>query len=170
MKNIIYTAVVIFFMTTFSPAQVEKEIPRVIVDISEFDMKINKTELVSVVKVKGGDDIEPERRDTKLIEVQLIGKSPEDGFLTLYPNSFGLQYLLKNNNKLSMSKAWGIKYKDPGTAKLVELWNSNLSSSINLGVYKNKQFDIWFVCDIPKEVKEFYVLVPSLINTIIKTK
>jgi len=67
-------------------------------------------------------------------------------------------------NRLEISKAWGIRGKNLDTGKLIDNWASNPEYKANVGVQAGEDVSIWFAVVVPKNVKKFYAVVPSLIE------
>ena len=142
--------------------------PRGIVDWGKCGMRVVSVHAIEKLKLKNDLELKTERRDRNLLLIQIQGTVPRDGFLTLYPNSFGLQFLYRGVNAMESSKAWGLKGKNVDTGEPLETWHSDLREKTNLGTTAGGQVNVWFVCDVPKEVNEFFVMIPSLIETPIK--
>jgi hypothetical protein len=144
-------------------AQSESDYPRDIIGWGQCNLKVVQVEFVEELKTLEGT-LTAGRLDAHLALIKVQGKAPKSGYLSVAPNSFGAQFLYRGMNKLEISKAWGIRGKNLDTGKLVDNWASNPEYKANLGVRASDDVNMWFAVVVPKNVKKFYVVIPSLIE------
>ena len=104
------------------------------------------------------------RRDAVLALIKVEGTAPQDGELSVAPGSFGAQFVYRGVNRLELSKAWGIRGKNPESDEAIEKWTANPDERANVGATAGESVSMWFAVVLPKEVQRFYVIVPSLIE------
>jgi len=136
---------------------------REVVDWGECGLGVTQVELVEKL-VAGGETLTAGRRDAVLALIKVEGTAPKDGELSVAPGSFGAQFVFRGVNRIELSRAWGIRGKNPETGETIERWTANPDERANVGAKAGESVSMWFAVVLPKEVQRFHVIVPSLIE------
>lgn len=144
-------------------SQNEQTIRREILDWSKCNPRVVQIEFVDKLEA-GGQTLSAGRRDAVLALVKIEGKAPMKGSLAVAPGSFGAVFDYRGATRIELSKAWGIKGKNVDTGKTVETWVSDPNTRMSVGAEAGDAVGVWFAVAVPKEVKSFYVIIPSLLK------
>ena len=140
-----------------------------LVDFAECNIKVEKYSFPEIVKLQDGTYIKPSRMDAKLIELKLSGVAPEIGRISLNPFLFGINCMFRDHLKFLSAKAIGVKGKNPDTDEVIEIWYWKKEDSFNYFVESvGIKFEFYLLVEIPKEIDEFYLRIPSVHNELIK--
>lgn len=135
---------------------------------SSFQMQVAEVNIVEEVDTKDGT-IEAENRNNVLVEVKLTGLSPEPGLIIYNTSIFSAVIKYRGFYKIVSARAIGVKPEIvPG--EKIEVMISDLAASMNNAMSKPGKEELFVYFEIPKEITEFQVQIPSLLNSLAQVK
>ncbi len=137
--------------------------PRTLLDWGKCGLRVARIEFTE--KLTAGDQtLTAGRRDAVLALIKVEGAAPQDGELSVAPGSFGAQFTYRGVNRIELSKAWGIRGSNPESGETIEKWTADPDERANVGAKAGESVGMWFAVVLPREVRNFYVIVPTLIE------
>ena len=138
-------------------------------DYASFDVKISSVKEVSEVETKDGT-VKASNRNFKLIEVCLKGNNTSGAGLFIYtPGIFSVVYKNRGFYRVTQAVAVGVK-PEIAPGKRIDVMISADDASMNNKMSGNGEEEFFLYFDLPKEVKEFQVQIPKLLNDVGKVE
>jgi hypothetical protein len=130
--------------------------------VSVYDMgfTVEYVKAVDSVISERNTVLKPSRRDTKLIEVKLVGEIHKDGQAGLFPSVFSAVFYWRGVPKILPSIAVGRKRML--SDGLEEYWLHLPEASMILGFEKGEKIIIYTLFEIPKDAVKLQVQIPAL--------
>lgn len=162
-KPLLFLIAMPWLWLTLGSGDAAAQSPRQVLDWGKCDLRVAQIEFTDKL-VAGSQTLTAGRRDAVLALIKVEGTAPQDGELSVAPGSFGAQFVYRGVNRIELSKAWGIRGKNPETDESIEKWTANPDERANVGATAGESVSMWFAVVLPKEVQRFHVIVPSLIE------
>lgn len=163
MKKLIITVTVLtlILVNTSVFGQENKILPYI--GLGDFQLKISDVKVIDKIKTKDGI-VTAGNRHSNLVEVKLTGNAPSAGMAILNQNNFSVVFNYRGQYRVVAAKAIGVK-PEVAPGKIVDVIISDPEANMNCENSKaGGKEEIYLYVDIPKEIKEFQVQIPQLVE------
>jgi len=159
-KVIIAGLLILLMFSTVNAAE-----PKLI-DFGKCQLEVINFDEINQFTGEKGNVIKPSRRDTRFIEVKLRCQTNEAGEFGLYPSMFGAMFRYRGMTQVAPAVAIGTKINDKLTGEIREYWYNEPDVSIILGLKADEKFIKYIILEIPKEVDDFIIQGPRVIQVL----
>lgn len=137
-----------------------------IIDLGKCNLKITESREIESFKSNKGSTVKPSRRDAKLIELRVDGKTYMKGESAWYPQMFAAMFYYRGSLRITPGIAVGIKFTDPLSGEKKEQWFNEPGVSYTAKHEEGDNIGTWVVVEIAKETKDFILQGPAVIPPI----